>query len=239
MQQLMAEARRWQLSAALDQRSLDGGEQIDQWDRSLSTALRYGITPQVEVNATYRRGSSELRVPGIGGEVFEDASRRSSLELGANWLARGEDEWPALLLAARVVSLAEQAGERARFPSFTVGATTYRSIDPVVLSLRVAYTQRAAFTRGGERLDGGGSWQLEPLVNFAVNPRVTLIGGFTLGRNSDPRVNGQRRITRRYPMALRVGLGFAPTARSTVFLSGDLAGSGRSSGLSLRWFQQF
>lgn len=239
VQQLMAEAQKWQLSAALDQRSFGAGEQIDQWDRSLTTSLRYGITPRLEVNAAFRRGSSELRIPGANGEVFGIGTQRSSLEIGANWLLRAEDEWPALLLAARVGALAEQAGERERFPGVTVGATTYRSIDPVVLSLRVAYTHRSGFARNGDRLGGGSSWQLEPLVNFAVNPRVTLIGGFTLGRNSDPRVNGQRQVSRRYPVTLRLGLGFAPRARSTVFLSGDLAGSGHSSGLSLRWLQQF
>jgi hypothetical protein len=239
VQQLMARSQQWQFSAGLDHRSLASDSGPEQWSQGLSSVLRYGLSPRFEINAAYRSGLSKARGRTPAGEGFQTSNRFASIELGANWLLRGEDRWPALLFETRVVTRSERDGQAESLSGLSVAATTYRSIDPVVLSLRVAYTDQRGSRQAGQHLEPGASWRLEPLVNFAVNPRVTLIGGLALGRESDLRINGERQLTQRYPMALRLGLGFAPAGKSTVFLMGDLAGSGSASGVSLRWFRDF
>jgi len=225
IQQLLVESRRWQVSAAFDTASIAFGGFEERSERALGTSLRYGLTPRLEVNGRYSHSRRRLR--SVRGSA---ASEARALDVGVNWLAREEDRWPALLLELRATPWDTSRAERPRLAGGAARATLYQTIDPVVLSLGVSY----AYRRGKDAATS--QWRLEPLVSFAVNPRVTLLGGFSYGSQS--RAAGPGGLPRGQQFALRSGLGFVPRPGSTLFLVGDLAGDGASR-VSLQWFYEF
>jgi hypothetical protein len=226
IQQLLVGENRWQFSAAFDTASSAFGAFEERSEHALSASLRYGIAPRVEINGSYRM--SRRRVRSVAGGAAADAR---TLELGANWLLRDEDRWPALLLELRATPWADAAGQRAPLSGGSVRVTAYQSIDPVVLSLGLSYACRRGPT--AEQ----AAWRLEPLVSFAVNPRVTLLGGLSYEAQDGP--GGPGVLTGTQQLSLRGGLGYAPSRASTLFLIGDLAAGGGPGRLSLQWFHEF
>jgi len=58
-----------------------------------------------------------------------------------------------------------------------IGFTTYRSIDPVVLSLTAGYRYAGNRNVGGQQVDPGDLVFINPSLDFAVNDKVTVSGG--------------------------------------------------------------
>ncbi|MEO1081435.1 MAG: hypothetical protein AAFY29_17875 [Pseudomonadota bacterium] len=228
IEQLIMEASRWQFTAGLDERSTHqpAGELRD---FGLRTSLRYGITPKLEVNASFSQRHTQRRLPGDYGE-----DRTQIVGIGSTWLLRPEDRWPALLVEARWDQYLPTDNRIDRSQGAALATTVYRSIDPVVLSLRAAVNHRSAFTVDRRTIAPGLSWRVEPMVNFAVNPRVTLLTGLTFSRDAATRVDGAHLLSRRHDLGLRLGIGLAPTPGSNVFLSGDIGSTGV--GIGMEWF---
>ena len=228
----MAQAQRWQLIGIANQRHAAGpfGERRD---RDLSLALRYGVARDLELNAALHRSRRVLRGGGI-----DAAHSRDLMAIGGTWRLHREGRWPALLLHARAsLPLGSPEGESA--VAGELGATIYRSVDPVVLSLNLAASRRAAYRDAGERVAPGDSWRAEPLVSFAVNPRVTLSGGLRLQRVGATRIGGAVLPAARGGMALTAAVGYAPDRRHTVFITGEVDGGHGEGSLGLQWYYQF
>lgn len=229
IEQLLVAERRWQLATAIDHRSAQPAPGIEERRQRLSTALRVGLHPRLELNARLSRDRGRLRRPG--------GTRRSgerALALGANWLLRREGAMPALLLEARARWRRDDAGEAPGRPGAQLIATAYRSFDPLVLSLTASADWPAGYRRGGRRHRPGAAWSVSPQVNFAVNHRVTLIGGLSLSRRQAPRVDGAALGRGTERLALRAGVGLTLGAGQTLFLTGEYSTAG-AGGLSLQW----
>lgn len=205
----------------------------------LSSSLRYGAGRAVEVNATAL--ASRLRWRQAGASVGDE--RRQSLDVGVNWLALAENTTPALLLqlGGRLLDRSSMPGVDSRTGgAWRIAATAYRSLDPVVLSLALGCEWRRSREVDGERLDPGDIAWLAPQLNFAVNPQVTLIAGTGLYVTGGDRLSGHRLSRSSSLSNLRLGLGLAPSPRSTVFFEADFAASGaRYARFALDWVYRF
>ena len=186
------------------------------------------------MNARLARQTRELRFP-AGRDT--SGSRRTSV--GVSWLAHREKRWPALLLEARVDVTAESDGQRSSGGGGALSLTTYRSLDPVVLSMTAAWERRADFRSAGFAIDPGDRWRLEPLVSFAVNPQVTLLGGASLRYSGASRANGVTAARSMSAVAYRLGVGYAPNPGNTLFLIADGGAAREAAGLSLQWIFEF
>jgi hypothetical protein len=203
-----------------------------------SLGLRYGLTQRLEVNARYERSRLRRELDG----QFTGTGTGERFVLGANWLAaRGVAG--SLLLDARVAALGRPLGSAGGWQVATggsLGATWYRSLDPVVLSLAARY-QREAPERGAAGRRPGALFSADAAVNFAVNHRVTLIGGFGLSRREPDRVANRAIGGTRLRSSVDLGLALGPWAGGTLFLRGRLPlGAAESGGaLSLELLQTF
>jgi hypothetical protein len=187
----------------------------------------------VELSARYSRARRNHRFPGA-----DLSSGRDSLILGLNWQLRPEDRWPAVLLELRGEAWQEQDGRRGALPGGSLALTLYQSIDPVVLSLRGSYRHQRRWRGDGGDIRPGDVWRLEPMLNFAVNPQVTLVGGLGLSRRSATQIGGQALFAPRYGRELVAGIGYAPRRRSTVFVIGSFGDSAAGSGVSVQWLRE-
>ena len=232
IEQLIVDAQRTQLAVVADSRAsaAESGARAHGW----GVALRHGLNSHLELNALYRESRSVQR---LGGEEVSDSAR--SLSLGGNWMVHREDRLPALLMEVRAYFRHRDAGVSDWFDGYQVALTTYRSIDPVVLSLRVGRQEYADLSIEGRELERGGSWIVEPRVSFAVNHRVTLYGGL-FGTWSDPSLLGAQDLGAvRQDVGINGGFAYAPTPRQTVFVNAETATGNRSAVLGLQWYYTF
>jgi hypothetical protein len=234
IEQLLVEPARWQLTTAVDVFTASMPGSVQRRVTGWRSGLRYGIAPGIEVNASWQLAETRLRLP-----VATVQTDNQRLAAGVNWLVKPETTTPALLLELRGELARRDSGKRRALSAGQVMLTAYQSIDPVVLSLTVLWDHRRSYRRGDEHVDPGSGWRIEPAVNFAVNPRVTLLGGLSVSHSAAARINRRKAGPAAEQVALRTGVGFALNQESRVFLSGDFAPSADASGVTLQWFYDF
>jgi len=233
IEQLLAPSARWQLVTTIDHASSGTLPFEERRSTRGSMLLRYGLTARLEVSGRLSRRFDEQRSPD-----GSSTRRGRAASIGLAWLARREDRWPALLLEAR-------ADVQSRFAGSAGGAgealafTTYRSVDPVVLSLSATWARQRSFRQDDVTVDPGQRWRIEPLVSFAVNSRVTLLGGASITRRTDSRIDGRTAFGSRSTIRYRSGLGYAPDSHNTLFLTADLGGGDAGARIALQWFYEF
>ena len=204
-----------------------------------NVGLRYGVTARLELNAQYQRSSLRWDL----NEQFAAAASGERLVVGGNWLAaRGAGG--SLLLDARLAAFGRPLGADdgwQRATAGSLGATWYRPLDPVVLSVAARYRREAPRDTAVGRRRPGDRLSADAAVNFAVNDRVTLIGGFGLRRREPDRIAGRAVGGTRLRTTLDAGLALSPWARGTLFLRGALPlGAAEAGGsLSLELQQTF
>ena len=240
IEQLLVKPARWQLTSSLQ---LQTGESVPGYSSLHSawgTGLRYGISPQLEINT--RIDQSELTRYTPAGSIREQGR---SFSAGFNWLLLRETRLPALLLQARTEIYSSTAGQTRSLPSVQLGFTTYKSIDPIVLSLFASLQHERdssidAFpgSEGDVVLEPGLGWHIEPAINFAVNPQITLLGAMSYSQRSPLQIDGVSNAVRERQVALRLGVGYAPVREHSIFLSAAMT-SDAGGGLNLRWFWEF
>jgi len=232
IEQLLVTGKDLQVATAVDYFSSRPAPGADRRGQTLTTSLRYGLASRVELNARLRSASSRLRYTG-----GSERSEVQSVSVGVNWLAKRETRSPALLLELECDLYEEQEDDSNTLPGFRLLATAYQSFDPLVLSFTASAAWNDSYRVEGQRWEPGIDWSLSPQVNFAVNHRVTLIGGLTFRRSEELRIDGAVRQRSSEELAFSTGLGFTPAPRHTVFLTGQYSNAS-SGGLSLRWLYE-
>ncbi|GAB3311552.1 hypothetical protein [Haliea atlantica] len=197
--------------------------------------LRHGLARQLEVHL----GANASR---LSGDRQPDRDTWD-LSLGANWLVSPDTRTPALLLQGSVDLLGRGAlpgATREWGRSLRLGATLYRAIDPLVLSVAAQYQHQLAQRTALGDYRPGSQWVLRPQVNFAVNYRVTLVGGVTLQHRGRDRLAEQTLAGASYLSALNLGLGLLVGERSTLFADTQITTSGGDgASLSFEWLYRF
>lgn len=214
-----------------------GHRRVEQGVTSLGA--RYGVTPSLELSARLSHRQLRWREPGGTSEQ----ARGYSADVGLGWLARAERGSPALLLDARVDLVSQASAPEADqewLDGVEFGAIAYRSLDPLVVSLSARYRYQRERSHAGADSHPSRSILLAPQVNFAVNTRVTLVGGLSAQYRD---VSAVRSAEGASGVAswLRFGVGYAASGRSTMFLNTSVAtsGAGQGAGFDLEWLYRF
>ena len=233
IERLLTEPARWQLVTAADYRISPLSARYSERRGQLFGALRYGLTPRLEINAGLRAGTRTVH----GGPVRAAGDFRD-VTLGANWLLRPDRERSALLLEMRAQAQSRAGGASRTWAAADITLTAWHYLDPVVLSLSGQVHLPRSYRTRDLRVQPGQRWSVTPQVNFAVNQHVTLLGGVTFARGEPDRAGGVRVGPASEQLALRAGLGHGLGRDDTLFLFGDL-GTGGSGGVSLQWYHAF
>ena len=158
---------------------------------------------------------------------------------GVNWLALREDAWPALLLELNGDFVADSGDSSPQVAGMQYALTTYRTIDPLVLSLTLSYQQRRVPGREAGYAISQTATGIRSQVSFAVNPQVTLFTGLGL---EIPQSHGPAAVRipgPRHTIDMSAGFAFAPNRRHTVFVRGHWGSALGAAGLGVQWFLQF
>ncbi|MFK8042906.1 hypothetical protein [Congregibacter sp.] len=231
--QLLAKASTWQVSSSFDYRATSFTSLQRDRRATFSTGIRYGLTPRFELNGRFTASEQRQEFAGL-----EFRQKTQGASLGANWLIKPESALPALLLEARAVVHRNGSVSRRSLPEWRLGVTTYKSLDPVVLSLSAAMTLQRDYQLAEGSVEPGMAWRVEPGVNFAVNANVTLFGGVSFERRNASSANGESLADQSERVGIRGGIALAIARRHSVFVSGDIA-SDHQGGMNLQWFYEF
>ena len=195
-------------------------------------ALRYGLRADTEL---YGRGSAVLEdtrfQSSLGESRTHSTQRFVDAWVGVNHRFVQEGKFPALLgfaEGALAENVATAGSEFVFGKSWAFGVTSYRTIDPIVLSATVAYRLNVARTAEGQRLRPGNSLLIAPLASFAANEQITLSTGVQWLLKEADEVKGVTPGTRATTTDLTLGLGYAFSKRVTLFFNAraNISGGG-------------
>lgn len=186
-----------------------------------TVGLRYGLTEKSEIytRATYRFDNS--RFADSINDAMENRSSNAfqSHVVGINYRFLGDDKYPALIGFADIALFENTASSGTKLHSAksgAVGFTTYRVIDPVVISMTAGYRPNLTRKVDSQEINPGDTLFINPSIAFAVNNEMTLTGGFGLNFTGADMLDGVKRGTRNTNADLQFGLAYAWDKNTTL-----------------------
>ncbi len=190
--------------------------------------LRYGLTSNTDI---YGSGSylwhEERKLDGNGKTRNK---RMSDISLDISHTFLKDDKNPALISFLESTVYEKSRNKASSGKSWLIGATTYKAIDPVVLSLTAAYRINGSKTLSNNtKYKASNYWMLNPNISSAANDRISLTGGIQwLGKQPD-RLDGKKETTRNTSTYAHFGAGFGFTKTTALNASARFNVSGQSS----------
>ncbi|ATL33524.1 meta-pathway of phenol degradation family protein [Neisseria meningitidis] len=190
--------------------------------------LRYGLTGNTDI---YGSGSylwhEERKLDGNGKTRNK---RMSDISADISHTFLKDDKNPALIGFLESTVYEKSRNKASSGKSWLIGATTYKAIDPVVLSLTAAYRINGSKTLSSNtKYKAGNYWMLNPNISFAANDRISLTGGIQwLGKQPD-RLDGKKESARNTSTYAHFGAGFGFTKTTALNASARFNVSGQSS----------
>ena len=197
---------------------------------TLTLGGRYGISNKTELYSRLTATASDTRIKSGENTNSQSSEQLSQLIFGANHQVSEDNDSPALLVFAEL-ALAENTAfegtEYVHFKTGQIGFTTYRSIDPVVLSLTAGYHHSWRRETDNRQINPGDLLFIKPSVGFAVNSEVTLTGGVQFKFRGRDRIDRKGIGIRTSQTDVELGLGYASSEKLTINLtiSSDISGS--------------
>jgi len=182
--------------------------------------LRYGYSADTELSFSTAGSYTNERTLLEGRSASsENTFKYSTLSLTASHRFLRENAGPGLIGLFEAAAVERGRHDAVFFKAFTLGATVFRTIDPLVLSLSSSYRLNLRRADGAVTTKPGNLISVNPQLGFAVNESVTLIGGllwqFQQATTTTTRCCAQR-STR---TSLVFGVGYRATPRTSISLS--------------------
>lgn len=114
----------------------------------------------------------------------------SDVTIGLNYQLLQDSKYPALVAFLETSILEKNKKESSNFSSWSTGVTTYRSYDPIVLSLTTGYKhnlKRNINTEGEYK--PADLFFFNPQIAFSANDRISLIAGLTFKALNEQKIN--------------------------------------------------
>jgi len=201
---------------------------------AISIGARYGLTLNSELYSRISGIAEYTRSMNTDGRSNVRDIRASDLWFGLNHRFSDDNETPALLGFAEVALAENVAWQDEEFvygKSLLIGMTTYRAIDPIVLSLTTGYNYSQTRDVGKNEDNPGDFIFVNPSMSFAINNQVTTtVGGRWQARDRDE-YNGKQWGIRTTKTSMDFGLGYSWSKKLTLQVNSrfDISGEANSS----------
>ncbi len=200
---------------------------------AMTAGVRYGLTLDTELYSRITGIAEDRRTFfKIGGTSDSTNTRPTNLWFGVNHRFSNDNKTPALLGFAELAVAENVAfeGEEIVFgKSLLLGMTTYRAIDPIVLSLTTGYNYSEQRDVGDDLEKPGAFFFISPSVGFAVNNLVTLTTGFRWQVRQRDESNGDSWGIRTTNTNMDFSLGYAWSKKLTFQVTSRFDVSGEPS----------
>jgi len=203
---------------------------------AMTFGFRYGLTTDTELLArvngvieTTRYDNKETN--GVETSASDSSQQLKDLILGVNHRISDDTKTPALLAFLELGLAENTAIDDSDFvygKNLQLGLTTYRAIDPLVLSLTAGYRYTDERDVKADVVDPGDFFYVNPSIAFAVNSEVTLTTGLQLSWRGNDNVNDVEAGIDTSKTKLELGLGYGWSKRLTLNLNSRADISGNS-----------
>lgn len=189
---------------------------------------RYGVYKRVEIFSTINAFWQHSTVRNDIDNAYRNASTGDfgSWNLGILLEAKKEGKAPALMLGFSTDII-----ERAFYPNGTKNlqygkgynffATSYYSIDPVVLALQASFSLNLKKSHLGQSIDSGERISLRPTVYFAVNPYISLNAGISYQYQMRDKINDNYAAPLGSSLGFNLGLAYEIIANLILFADAE------------------
>lgn len=195
-------------------------EQIQNEFLIATIGAKYGIVKNLDLSLRANGLYKSNRY--LSTETLEKSSTDTDvidITLGANYQLLQDAKYPALL--GFIESTAFEKGEQKNeyFSAWSIGLTTYRSYDPIVLSLTTGYKHSLSREIESDlHYKPSDLFFLNPQVAFAANDRISLIAGFNFKFLGNQKLNRQVIEKKRNNLDYSFGLGYGLSDTSNLNL---------------------
>ena len=206
---------------------------------ALTLGARYGITAETELYTRLTATADDVRTQNATGSDSNSSQQWNELVFGVNHQFSADNDTPALLGFAEISAVENTTTDTSDFvygKTGQIGFTTYRSIDPVVLSLTAGYRNAASRDVNGQKIDPGDLLFINPSFGFAINNEVTVTGGVQFKFRGKDEVEGSSGGIRTSQTDLDFGVGYAASENLTMnfTIRTDISGdNGAQAGFNL------
>ncbi|SMN16437.1 probable periplasmic protein NMA1084 [uncultured Candidatus Thioglobus sp.] len=205
-----------------------------------SIGARYGLNDNLEsyLRANYLNISS--RITDLSGTSSTSDSKLADVWAGVNYQFSKDTDTPALLGSIETALYEKHTTENAKFKSHQIGITTYRAIDPIVLSLTSGYRFNQIRKDNSTNYKPGNFFFISPSVGFAVNDTITLNTGFQWLNKQPDKIGDITQGARSTTTDLILGMGYGQAKNSIIntTLKANISGRG-GAGLRVNWLYSF
>lgn len=195
---------------------------------AFSLYARYGVYKRVEifstVNAFWQHSVAKNDITNT--YASNSTGDFGSWNVGVLVEAKREGKAPALMLGASVDII-----ERAYYQSgaknlqyaknYNFFATSYYTIDPIVLALQASFSLSLKKSHLSQSIDNGERISLRPMVYFAVNPYISLNAGISYQYQTRDNVNGSYLAPLGSSLGLNLGLAYEIMANLILFADAE------------------
>lgn len=200
---------------------------------ALSVGARYGLSLDTELYTRVSGISQNTRSISVDGPSSDTNNKFADAWVGSNHRFSNDNETPALLGFIEL-ALAENIASTGRDlvygKAMMLGITTYRAIDPLVLSLTTGYHYSAEREIKSQIINPGDFLYINPSIAFAVNHEVTLTSGAQMRWQQRSRIDNQAHDIRTSQTKMELGLGYAWSKKTTIHVNTrfEVSGDGGS-----------
>jgi len=199
----------------------------------LSLGLRYGLSTKTELFTRINGALKTTRFENVESSGSDSSQQLNDLVLGVNHRISEDSKTPALL-GFFELGLAENTviddSDFVYAKNFQLGFTTYRAIDPLVMSLTAGFRFTDERDVKTTTVDPGDFFYINPSISFAVNSEVTLITGLQLNWRGGDKVNevDAGSDTSKTKLALGLGYGWSKNLTLNLNTRADISGDSGS-----------
>ncbi len=203
--------------------------------------FRYGLSLETELYSRLTGINSTTRIDSVTGTRTESDHALGDWSIGINHRFSNDNETPALIGFLEGIVVENTVTDGTNYvngKTWHAGLTTYRTIDPIVLSLTSGYRYSLARNVEGRKTDPGDIFYFNPNIGFAVNQEVTLSGGLQIRWHTRDRSDGRAQTIDTAQTRLEFGMGYAWNKRLTIHTNvrTDISGDeGAEASINLIW----
>ena len=186
---------------------------------ALTLGTRYGITAKTEIYSRLTATADDVRTQNVAETDSRSSQQLNDLVFGVNHQFSPDNDTSALLGFAEMSVAENMATDKSDFvhgKTGQIGFTTYRSIDPVVLSLTAGYRYAASREVNRQFVDPGDLLFINPSLGFAINNEVTVTGGVQFKFRGKDKIDGSGAGIRTSQTDLDFGVGYAASENLTL-----------------------
>lgn len=183
---------------------------------------KYGISQKADlgmrINGVYQTQNNL----NINSQQKHHSTDLTDVVLTGTYQFLDDEKYPALVAFSDIGLLEKRQGKNIYLSNFSLGFTTYRSYDPVVLSLTMGYKHYLDKTINHNKIQPSNIIFINPQVAFVANDRVSLLTGMNFKHIGSQKENNIAQSKQRNDTDFNFGVGYGLNNHANITFIGTL-----------------